>query len=693
MPISTEYQMSRVFPALLFSLLVLLPTEPLAAQEAPGTWNSERALELVRRARERRARPQVDSTLQNYRAEANGYVYYFLDREDSDERTLGKVDQIALEVYWAAPGHTKQRIIGLRDRTTLPVRIYYHLDHLTVIQNEFDDRIRMGDGDEVRDVLHPAAPGSDSVYDFRVADSLTLRLGGAPEPIRVYEIEVRPRRIDRPAVIGSMFLDRATTSIVRMAFTFTPASYVDPRLDYIRVSLDNALWEGRYWLPYEQQFELRRQVPELDFPAGGVIRGTMRIGNYRLNEELPPSLFRGPRVVALPERLRKNHEFDADIFAELDEQGLSPTPNLAALRDQAIALIGRRYLSGLPRLRLYIPNASSVLRFNRAEGVFLGGGLSYVPNPSLRSELATGFASGPGHLATSANLRLDLDPATRLRFHGDWNVADDLGLRPGRAGVLNTLSAVIAGEDYLDPYYVRGGRVELERRLGEHWYAGFGLRFENHRSATLEQNAAPLDDGARFRPVRPVDEGTLFGATGMLRRTGPIGSASSWDASLAVEAGRLEESSYARPVLELSVHHQSTGRSTTVSARAAAGGVSGAAPVQRLFLIGGPGTLPGYEYRSFIGDRFAVAEAEISRTLFSPWVRLRGLAAVGWTDLVDVEIPDGWDAAPTGGLRASAGFGFGLIHDVLRIDWARPVGRSGDWKMILSVHPGLSDIL
>src|SRR5690606_28865780 len=149
--------------------------------------------------------------------------YFYLDRTDSDERTLVKVDQIALEIFWAAPNLTKQRIIGLRDVSRLPNRMQYHLDHLTVVQDEFGDVIRMGDGDEVRDVPHPAAPGSGSVYAFRLVDSLSVHLAGTSEPIRVYELEVRPRRLDQPALIGSIFIDKASSAIVRMSFTFTPA--------------------------------------------------------------------------------------------------------------------------------------------------------------------------------------------------------------------------------------------------------------------------------------------------------------------------------------------------------------------------------------------------------------------------------------------------------------------------------------
>src|SRR5690606_29262744 len=115
-----------------------------------------------------------------------------------------------------------------RDESTFPNRMVYHLDHLTVVQNGFGDVIRLGDGDEVRDVPHPAAAGADAVYDYRLADSLTLRLPGRPEPIRAYEIEVRPQDMNAPALIGSVYVDRETADIVRMTFTFTPASYVDP---------------------------------------------------------------------------------------------------------------------------------------------------------------------------------------------------------------------------------------------------------------------------------------------------------------------------------------------------------------------------------------------------------------------------------------------------------------------------------
>ncbi|HSG09686.1 MAG TPA: hypothetical protein VLA36_15095, partial [Longimicrobiales bacterium] len=177
----------RVALAVLLTLTVSGHGTPLSAQPQDG-WNDGRVLELVRRARMLRRSTVVDTAFRSYRSEATGYVYFFIDRPDSDEKTLVKTDQIALELFWQAPNETWQRIVGLRDQKVLPTNIRYHLDHLTVVQDDFGDRIRLGDGDEVSEVLHPMGPGAPTTYDFRLADSLSLRYGGEGDEVRVYEV-------------------------------------------------------------------------------------------------------------------------------------------------------------------------------------------------------------------------------------------------------------------------------------------------------------------------------------------------------------------------------------------------------------------------------------------------------------------------------------------------------------------------
>jgi hypothetical protein len=682
---------------------------PVVAQTTLGAegWDSPRALELIERARARRLLPQQDTTLRNYSARAEGFVYFYLDRRDDETRTLVKVDQVALEVFWAPPNRTKQRIVGLRDVSRFPNKMNYHLDHLTVVQDGFGDVIRMGDGDEVGDVPHPAAAGSDSIYQFRLTDSLTLRLPGAPEPIRVYEIEVRPRRVDRSALIGSVFVDRAGGDIVRMTFTFTPVSYVDRRLDYISVSLDNGLWEGRYWLPHEQTLQIRRQVPELDFAAGAVIHGRMRVGEYVFNDSLPDPLFQGWPVTAVPPAQRQRFDFERGIYDDLNELGLAPPADLAYVRQQAAALLGTDRLSGLPTVRLNLASASSAFRYNRAEGVTVGAGIAYVPGPTWRADISAGYAFGAGRPWGTLGYNRGVGRAGDLRLRLHHNDVRDVGHAAAVPAGVNTLAALFLGKDYLDPYFSSGATLSIRSRFNRRLHGTAEIGLEQHRSASLTQTSAPLSESAEFRPVRRIDEGELGTMTLGLHRTAPDPRSASWSGAAVVESGLFEGVGYVRPTLELHARRATADHAHSLQLRASAGALIGSAPAQRLHVLGGYGTLPGYDYRSFAGTRFALLETEATIGLLRPWLGARLLGAAATTAGLAPEVRDcppgdactgpgfrtrsHWQVRPTDGFRYSAGIGASLLWDLLRIDAVRGL-NGGDWQLQISFHRDFWDI-
>ncbi|MEX1182496.1 MAG: hypothetical protein WEF86_04625 [Gemmatimonadota bacterium] len=647
--------------------------------------------------------PARDTLLRNYTALAEGFVYFYLDRRDNEERTLVKTDQVALQLFWAAPDRSMQRIVGLRDASRLPNRMYYHLDHLTVVQDGFGDLIRMGDGDEVRDVPHPAAPGSDSIYEFRLADSLTLQLPSAVEPIRVYELEVRPRSVDRPAIVGSVFVDRGTADIVRMTFTFTPLSYVDDRLDHISVSLDNGLWEGRYWLPNEQTLEIRRQLPELDFAAAAVIQGRMRISDYTFNDTIPASTFIGPTVTTLSRARLEAHEFERGIYDDLNEAGLGTPAQLGDVRRQAAELLGSARLSGLPGWRLGIRSVSSAVRFNRAEGLALGMGIVHDPGPPWRIDLAAGHAFGPDRVWATAVARRQTSQTGAARLRAALRDPRDLGLRLAVPPLINTLSAVALGDDYSDIYYATGARLSFDRVVSGGLRAAIELVAERHRSARLESSSAPLGD-SRFRPVLAIDDGDLSAATASISRPVPDGRARSWTASLAAELGTFAGEWYLRPTLDAAFRLASDDHSRAMLLSGSAGAVAGDVPSQRLFLLGGMNTMPGYRHRSFAGTRFGLASLEASAAVLQPWIRLRLIGAAGAVGGLEFGDPaadpeqgepdpafQSWGAAATDGLRVSAGAGVSLFWDLLRIDYVRGL-NDGESQVMLSFHRDFWDI-
>ena len=664
---------------------------------------------MVEDARVRRSLPYEDSALRNYSASAQGYIYFYLDRESNEELTLVKVDQVALEVYWAYPGSTKQRIVGLRDESVLPNRMRYHLDHLTVVQNEFGDQITLGHGDEVQSVVHPIAAGSERTYNFRLADSLTLRLGGLPEPLRVYEIEVRPRDRSAPGFVGSVFIDAAASDIVRMDFTFTRSSYVDRRLDYIRISLENGLWEGRFWLPYEQRVELRRQLPELDFPAGAVIRGEMRVRDYAFNVPLPPGLFRGPAVTSVPRAQREAYAFEDDLFADLAEQGLAADPDLEALRQEAAGLVGQRYLEGLPPLRFDLRGASNVLRFNRAERTHVGLGLSYRLANDMTARAGAGYSFGTEE--PTARVGLDFDAFDlALAIEGFWNQPRDLGY-PAAAGAMNTLSSVAAaagaefGHDFQDLWFARGIAGSLHHRdavLGGWRLAGV-LALEHARAASTLIDGYEADPGDELnRPLPAIDEGRDLLMAVQLTRRSAAESLIGWDAGIGLDWGAFRTSSdvpdtdhgsYGRFMADLGVHRGTSGDAWYLAGRVRAGTLVGDAPLQRHFLLGGRGTVPGQAFRSHAGDASALLQAELRRRVSTPWLSVRASAAAGWTSLTDDRVVAAWPGVDEGAVGPSMGAGIGLVNEILWLDVWRGLGDDGDWEILLTVDPRLWDIL
>ena len=653
--------------------LVLWGVPAAADAQQVASWNDDRVLELLRRARLLRRSTVVDTAFRSYQADARGYVYFFIDRPDSEDRTLVKTDQIALELFWQAPNETWQRIVGLRDKKVLPTNIRYHLDHLTVVQDDFGDRIRLGDGDEVSEVLHPLGPGAPAVYDFLLADSLSLRYGGGSEEVRVYEVQVRPKDPDRPGFVGSVFVDRGTAAIVRMSFTFTPASYVDPYLDYIRISLDNSLWMGKYWLPYRQEAELRRELPQLDFLAGSIIRGRFEIGGYDFNPLMAPGTYTGQRVSAAPQAQRETFPFERGLFDDLEEEGLAPTPSLEEIRAQARQVMADRALSGLSPYRLHFPSVSDAVRYDRAEGLYLGAGMQLRPQPDALVRLSAGYAfqrARPSFGVVATGEPTPLVPV----LEAYWDDFRDVGTFAGTAPILASLGTAVGGEDYRDPFFARGVRFTL-RGIRPNAGPEVSLRWERHASAT---NVL----GGDTRPVRPVVEGIL----GAVALTLPVALPAGGQGTLTGTVGRLGDRTFGASVAQAWWRLERPDRTWKFRGQLAAGAATLRTPVQELFLLGGRGTLPGYDYRSFVGRRFGFARVEASHPLLPPWLGFRTFAALGFTQLSDATLPSGWLARDSDGLRASVGAGLSFGWDVLRLDAARGL-RDGRWEIVFSVDP------
>src|SRR5437868_15361397 len=296
------------------AIAMILAATRVTAQQ---TWNDARTTALVERATERRASQLADTALVDYKATAHGYVTFLAQFGEgfTEPPKIVKADELGLEVYWRAPDLSKQRIAGRRDSLLLPTSITYHRDHLGIVQNNFRNIIRIGEGDEVRDVPHPLSPTGLQVYDFAIRDSLQIRL--ADKILDVYEVRVRPKDDRQPRTVGAVYIDKETGEVVRMAFSFTRAALLDKDLEDVSVVLENALIEGRFWLPRRQEIEIRRTGSWLDYPARGIIRGRWEVCCYQVNTGIPPSYFAGPEIVLGMPAERAAYKFPGEILDSL----------------------------------------------------------------------------------------------------------------------------------------------------------------------------------------------------------------------------------------------------------------------------------------------------------------------------------------------------------------------------------------
>ena len=652
-------------------LAVMLLAPPGAAAQA---WNSDSGLALVRRAIARRSLAAGDTALRDYKAQAHGFLFFLGQFGDglTEPPRLVKADQLELEVYWKAPGLSKQRIVGWRDRAELPTDIAYHRDHLGIFQNNFGSTIRLGDGDEVRDVPHPLGPGGPDLYDFALGDTTTIVL--PQRTVRVVALQLRPKDFNRPAIVGTVYLDAGSADLVRMAFNFTARSYLDAQLEDVSIVLDNALWEGRFWLPYRQEVEIRRRATWLDVPARGIIRGRWQVDGYAFNLGLAASWFAGDEISAAPKAERDSFPWREPLATALQAVA-EPVreSDLAAVRAAVERIAGEHALSGLKARRVGARGVSDLVHANRVEGLALGaGGVWRIGGGEgggreVRVLAGYGFADRRATGSVGGLVRRGRGVLEGTAYRAVRDVGE-----PVIAPILNSFAAQEFGDDYGDYYLATGARVAYRHGLGARgeWSASAG----RETTDSLPVRAQPA--AGRFRPnLALAPTGVDRVELALRRRSEGFAVRRDLHAELTVEGGRVDGgATYVR--VAGAAHVLFPLGDTRGLVRLRGGAASDALPAYRAFVLGGRGTLLGDDFRRWGGRRMTLVHVEwrvpapfVSLPVGS-YARTPGsivvapFVATGWADRPLVATP--WIATP--GARTTLGLAVEWLG-VFRVEW------------------------
>ncbi len=693
--------MSRVLVALRAACWIFIAGAIAQPVRAQG-WNDERARELVERATDRRAQQLADTALRDYHATAHGYLTFLAQVGENfpDPPKVVRSDELALEVYWRAPNLSKQRIIGRRDTLVLPTNIAYHQDHLGIVQNNFPNIIRLGEGDEVRDVPHPLSAEGIADYDFAINDSLSIRLPG--RTVEVYELRVRPKDPLQPRLVGALYIDRSSGDVVRMAFTFTRPAYLDKELEDISIVLENALVQGRFWLPLHQQVEIRRTGRWLDFPARGIIRGRWEISDYDMNAPLPPTIFSGgPEITSAPARELAQHEWHGRILDSLpSDVRAASDEDVRKVQEEARAIVQQQALARAQGASLSARRISDFARVNRVEGLALGAGASVRAGAGIVPSLRARYGFSDHVLKGRLGIAFRRGTTGIELFAGrDYRDVSDVA---ERSTVLNSFAAQEFGSDYTDPYDVRN--VGIGAELGEH--AGLRWRVEGawERQDSLRIHASPAwGSYERTIPARPLHEerialGFTRAAPVMLggfetRIAGEIRGG----ATQAIDEPPDRDVPFARALV--SAHgERPVGDSRLVIEASVAGLTAPAdAPAQELVYLGGPVSGPGYAYHQFAGRVGARARVEWRTSVpffglsLGPYGKAPARATLAPFATAIYSGNEAAFASDRSGWYPSLGVGALFFFDLVRVDVARGL-RHGQWTFSLDVTRDLWSI-
>jgi hypothetical protein len=671
-------------------------------------WNDARTTALVEAATTRRTTQLADTALVDYRARAHGYLTFLaqVGAGFPEPPKIVKADELALEVFWQAPDRSKQFILGRRDTLLLPTDIRYHRDHLGIVQNNFPDIIRLGEGDEVRDVPHPLSLAGFTQYDFAITDSLQLGLG--PRLIDVYEVRVRPRDDRAPRLVGAVYIERESADLVRMAFGFTRAALKDRSLEDLAIVLENGLIEGRFWLPRRQEIEIRRTGTWLDYPVRTIIRGRWEICCYSVNVGLHPSLFTGPEIVRATPRLRAPGDTVTELFtgnildALPSDEAAVTDAEVRRVHAEARELVRAQALARARTPALAGTRISDFIRFNRVEGLALGAGLGqrFGLGFAVQAQGRYGFADDRWKGQTGLSYRrasgFAIDAAWR-DTHVEAGDVQEVSL------VRNSITAQELGVDYTEPFNVRGLVTEVLVPIRTARIA-VGFADERHRGLSINAQSAwgsfnpPIAaEKARVRTVLVrFEQPTRVGGAVRLRYRMTAGAH-------RVVADTVPVRRYGRATAMIQLDRAFGHDHLILDLFAAAvggggGGGTRGALLQHHVFLGGPVSAPGFDFHQHVGRRGAFAHLEwrtprgfpsISlgrfgrtppRATFAPFLHATAIGAA----------PESSTART--GVFPSVGIAVMPFFELLRIDVARGL-RDGRWSLNIDVTRDLWPVL
>lgn len=706
-------------------MISLLLIAQIAVARTDGPVDSTYSSPALRRFVERAAveNHEPPASLRAYRSRIETELS-FMVRDTLGREASAQIEQIASDATWARNDGYDLHIVGYRSQNIgVPYSTLTFVRAWTV-PTLYGERLALGayfNSERGRDTLiavHPFASDRARYYRFSGGDTVTtLRAGSRSIPVvRVHVTPAIPDSTRLAAFDGEIDLDGDRAQIIRMRGRFvvvggkpTRGASIIRKLGVTAAAYAefvNAEIDGRYWLPTFQRTEFQTSLPFL-----GQNRPVFRLIssiNQIVVDTTPGSTNESSRATRVSVTWAPSDSVDR--FSAWDHSIGLLTGSVHASDFDDVAPDAWKPTGG-PRFNPFPTTISRMLRFNRVEGLFTG----IAPSIDFRSAAPGVTASAFGgwawseHIARGGGFVSYRGPRLITALRAERSLASTNDFAPPLSDDpgFGALFGSVDNYDYVDR---RTASVSATRILGSvsTALATFEVGVDDDR-AERRRLTRGLFSGPAFWENRGVYSGTSARIGAELEIHPDVSGdfvVPGIGARLRVDAasGDLD---WTRADVRISARKYFGPLS--VAAEASGGAVFGATPPpQRLFELGGDVSLPGYDYKQFVGDRAALFRTYLSyrlglwkrpvrfwRNIFLPGVAPGMALSVqgGWSELSS---PGAIAAAsaltagtslraprPTGDVRTTAGAGLTFFSDLVHAGVARPIDRPAPLRFVV----------
>ncbi|HEY6572990.1 MAG TPA: hypothetical protein VI198_06685, partial [Candidatus Eisenbacteria bacterium] len=255
-------------------------------------------------------------------------------------------------------------------------------------------------------------------------------------------------------------------------------------------------------------------------------------------------------------------------------------------------------------------------RYNRVDGPAPTIGLSIHneqdPLPLLRAQATYAFSrerllaevGADVPLGRGRRVTLGASVYRRTASEDAWIVSE----------MENTIFALLSRKDYRDYYEAEGFEGHLSVEPGRDAGISIGARLEDHRPLDVETRVAAWGVDDLFRenpPIEPGEEGLVWGAL----RAGPATIPANGGSRIVLRYERAgdpieRDFDYGRIRIQGNLRQRLAPGQSFRARAIAASTRSGRLPTQKVWDLGGIGTLRGEPFHSMSGDQFYLLNAE-----------------------------------------------------------------------------------